>query len=124
MIKYKKSKHKNFIEQLNSLIDYYIKQRLQDIGENRCDFQVYELANGLCVSLSTFRRQCIKHTDRSPSVYIAEYRIEKAKKQLQHGVRSIDVARNLAFTEHKTFCTVFKRYQGETPSQYTQRHCK
>ena len=113
-----------FIEKIDGVIEFYMTQKLIYVDEIRYDIQVYQLAKELFVSVATLRRRCIKYTNKSPRIYLAEYRIEKAKRRLQQGIRSVEVAKLLAFTEHKTFCTVFKRYEKKTPSQYIQRHCK
>jgi hypothetical protein len=37
---------------------------------------------------------------------------------LRQGIKPSVVSNMLAFTEHKTFCAVFKRYQFFTPSEF------
>jgi len=118
MAKFKQKTEVVFIEKFNDVIELCIEQKLKHIDEIRQDIQIYELANELTVSVATLRRWCLVHIQKSPSNYLAEYRIAKAKKLLRQGVRSVDTAKLLAFTEHKTFCTVFKRYENVPPSYY------
>ncbi|MGK2233278.1 MAG: AraC-like DNA-binding protein [Colwellia sp.] len=87
------------------------------IGEERGDIRVTDIADIFKVNVATFRRWCITYVNQSPSQYLANYRIERAKQLLKQGVKPSKVSEMLAFGEHKIFSTTFKRYQGNTPSE-------
>ena len=82
------------------------------------DVQIKDVAQYFGVNSATLRLWCQEHTALSPRQYLAIYRVEQAKNLLQLGVKPAKVSQKLAFTEHKTFSTLFKRYQGGSPSNY------
>ncbi|MBL4941021.1 MAG: helix-turn-helix transcriptional regulator [Colwellia sp.] len=109
-----------FIEQLNKIIDEYIAfsaalTSSQDAEKK--DIRVKYLANTFNVNVATFRRWCKEYTGYAPKNYLDRYRIEKAKHLLRQGIKPSTVSKVLAFSEHKTFSTVFKRYENIVPTQ-------
>ena len=84
----------------------------------RKDLQVMDIAVEFDVSTNTLRRWCKEYTGISARTFLATYRVEKAKSLLKMGYKPSDVADQLAFIDHKTFSTVFKRYSGRNPTSY------
>ncbi|GAA3582263.1 AraC family transcriptional regulator [Snuella lapsa] len=79
--------------------------------------QLAQLSN---LSLSHFKYKFKNEMGYSPTDYILRQKIEKSKEQLCIKTNSVqDVAYNLAFSSSSYFATVFKRYTGITPTQYT-----
>lgn len=120
MAKPKQFTSERFKIKLNEIIERLIadKQTQSNLAEHRSDIRVAEIAILFNVNASTLRRWCVEHVERSPSQYLAEYRIKRAKQLLRHGVKPSEVAEMLAFAEHKIFSTTFKRYQGVSPSYF------
>ena len=99
---------------IEGLIDYH--SRLPELEKK--DIQVAEIAEKLDVSTNTLRRWCQEFSGVSAREFLAIYRVEKAKLLLKSGVKSSDIAHQLAFTEHKTFSALFKRHAHKTPSNF------
>lgn len=109
--------NKQFERRLNRTIDLLIEVKKHLPEEDKTDIRVVEVAKVFKVNVATLRRWCREHVQKSPNQYIAEYRIKKAKDLLRQGVKPAAVSNMLAFTEHKIFCNVFKRYERITPKQ-------
>lgn len=118
MAKPKKFTADEFQRCLNNEIDTLIADKKNKVDSEASDILVEELAQVFKVNVATLRRWCNEHCRKSPGRYVAEYRIEKAITLLVKGLKPSTVTRALAFTEHKTFCTVFKRYKGISPSKF------
>jgi AraC-like DNA-binding protein len=110
--------YEQFEERLNRVIDLLIEEKKCLPEEEVTDISVKEITQAFKVNVATLRRWCMEHVKRSPSRYLAEYRIEKAKHMLRQGIKPSVVSNMLAFTEHKTFCEVFKRCENMSPLQY------
>jgi len=98
-----------FILLLNKKIDENIDINARSNCDEIKDIRICDLANDFNVNVATFRRWCIEYTQLPPKRYLDVYRIGKAEQLLRHGVRSGEVARQLGFAEHKTFCSVINR---------------
>ncbi len=78
--------------------------------------EVAKIAN---LSLSRFKMKFKKQIGIPPAQYIARNKIEKSQKMLASGRYSItEVAMKLDFSSSQYFATVFKRYDGNPPSDY------
>ena len=110
--------YEQFEERLNSAIDLLIEEKKCQPEEDITDISVKEITQVFKVNVATLRRWCREHVQQSPSQYLAGYRIEKAKHLLRQGIKPSAVAEMLAFTEHKTFCEVFRRCENMSPLQY------
>jgi len=117
MAKPKRYLAEEFNAQLDNIIERLIDEKKQQT--ERTDIRIEEIAQHFNVNVATLRRWCQEHTQKSPSQYLAEYRIEKAKHLLRQGVKPSVVSKMLVFTEHKVFCSVFKRLQCMTPSSFS-----
>ncbi len=90
------------------------------LSYDMCDIRVSDMANALNMDVSTLRRLCQKHYGKSPKACIDTMRIAEARKLLLVGERPSTIADKLGFYEHKTFSTLFKKYEGVSPAIYTQ----
>ncbi|MCI8596856.1 MAG: response regulator [Lachnospiraceae bacterium] len=63
-----------------------------------------------------------KSTEYTFSEYLTNYRIEKAKEFLSKGTMSIkEIAYATGFNSQGYFAKIFKKYTGNSPSEYTER---
>lgn len=112
-------------EQLAVLINQTIEQLISEAIEAeeglRSDIRVQDIAQRFCVDVATLRRWCNESFGISPKLYLANYRINKAKTLLKQGVRASITSESLGFTEHKVFSTLFKRHAELSPSDYQLR---
>jgi AraC-like DNA-binding protein len=118
MAKPKRFTTHEFIQQLDLVIDSLIETKQTETELTQTDVQVNDIALAFGVNSATLRRWCHEHTSLSPSKYLAIYRVEQAKCLLRLGVKPAKVSQRLAFTEHKVFSTLFKRYEKVTPSTF------
>lgn len=109
---------KDFELQMNRAIEELIDKNNMLPELEIKDLQVTDIANQFYVTTNTLRRWCKEYTGISAREFLAVYRVERAKSLLQMGYKPSDVAVQLAFTDHKTFSTVFMRYAGTTPANY------
>jgi two-component system, response regulator YesN len=64
-----------------------------------------------------------KETGKNFSTYVAEFRIEKAKKLLARGnVKAYEVALDVGIGDPQYFCRVFKKHTGLSPGDYSRLH--
>lgn len=77
------------------------------------------LANKCNLSLSRFKHLFKEETGIPPSEYIIRKKIEKAQEMMDENKHSIkDIAYDLGFSSPAYFSTVFKQYNGYSPTSY------
>ena len=80
------------------------------------------LAGEIGMSLRNFKRRFRKATGDSPLAYVQRYRIETAKRLLEHTGRSItEIGFQIGYEDLAFFRRIFKRQVGLTPYEYRQR---
>lgn len=102
------------IEEINNEIS-----KRNNVENPAFDIRVAHLAAALHMDASTLRRHCQKHLQISPKDFLDRYRISQAKQRLVSGEKPSQVFSSLGFREHKTFSSLFKRIEGQTPSEYS-----
>jgi len=81
-----------------------------------------ELADRCNLSLSRFKHLFKEETGIPPSEYIIRKKIEKAKEMLEEQKLSIkDIAYDLDFSSPAYFATVFKQYNGYSPTSFINK---
>jgi AraC family transcriptional regulator len=95
-----------------------IDQRLEDGGAPPTLSELAALCN---MSVRHLTRAFRTSRGRSVGSYIAERRIDHAKRLLAMGLRVKSVAYSAGFTAASNFAAAFYRATGETPRQYRQR---
>jgi AraC-like DNA-binding protein len=98
--------------------------RVQAFVEHNHDsvMTVRQLARLAHLSEPRFKSRFKQEVGIPPGEYILRQKIEHAKAHLASNVPSItETAMRFGFSTSHYFATVFKRYNGETPSQYRQR---
>ena len=114
---------KGFELQMNRVIEELIEKRTVLFELERKDVQVTDIAIKFDVTTNTLRRWCKEYMGISVREFLAKHRVERAKILLKMGCKPSGVANQLAFVDHKTFSTTFKRYQRVTPSGYMKSQC-
>ncbi|MEL3906362.1 MAG: AraC family transcriptional regulator [Treponema sp.] len=101
----------------------YLTKALQYIGSHYMqDINIDQLSTSLKIDRTYLYKIIKKYTGTSPKEYITVLRITAAKNMLQYSQYSMtEIAFACGFHDHSSFCKTFKRYEGETPSQYRER---
>jgi len=81
---------------------------------------VREMAKIAGMSEGTFRTLFEKETGVSPNNYSTIQRVREAKLRLQSGMNITDTAFSLGFSSSQYFATVFKKWNGLSPSAYLE----
>lgn len=101
-----------------------VKQEIKSIlKENLAyNWSVSEMADKLYMSRSAFSEKCRKETGYPPMEYLNYLRVQKAKIDLlELDVTITEVALRLGFSSSQYFSSVFKKWEGLTPSQYQRK---
>ncbi|MGF7045599.1 AraC-like DNA-binding protein [Paenibacillus sp. DS2015] len=103
------------IERLKSVLNY-IHQHYSE------PLRLKDLASEINMSEGHFCRFFKQMVQKTPVDYLNHYRTQKACKQLENSDKKIvDIAMDVGFENLSYFITVFKQYQGCTPSQYRKQ---
>ncbi|SDJ26654.1 AraC-type DNA-binding protein [Ferrimonas sediminum] len=81
-----------------------------------------QMAALLGIAERTMRRRLAQHK-LSYRQLLSRHRISQAREMLRQGERVDDIADWLGYSETANFSNAFKRYTGESPTHYRQRHC-
>lgn len=102
-----------------------IGEAIAYIHDNLSEPIQLEQAAACCgLSLSRFKAKFKEETGTTARDYINQVKLERAKRLLESGQSITQVAMDLGFTTPNYFATVFKKYHGETPSQYMSQLSK
>jgi LacI family transcriptional regulator len=78
-----------------------------------------DVARAVATETRTLQRRFRKHLDRPIATEIRRVRLERAKRELAQGTRSVaEIARAVGFGEAMRMYEVFRRELGVTPTQY------
>ncbi len=101
--------------------DADISKALAFIHENvEGVFSVKDVANACFLSESHFKSKFKNTVGLSPLDYIQRKKIEKSKELIQSGQFSLtEIAMQLGFSSSQYFSSVFKKYTGKKPSQFS-----
>lgn len=94
----------------------------QRVVENCMPPTLLELAELCGISVRQLTRSFRVSRGRSIGNYIAEQRLNHAKRMLADGMSIKSVAFSTGFSAPSNFTAAFTRATGETPRQYRQRH--
>ncbi len=72
------------------------------------------------LSLSRFKVKFKEETGTTPRDYINRVKIEEAKRFLKAGKSVTETALDLGFSTSNYFAVLFRKYTGQTPTQYRQ----
>ena len=79
------------------------------------------IAHQLSVSVATLRRR-LEEEATSFRQLINEHRLDEATSLLRKGLSVARVSEQLNYSDIRAFNRAFKRWKGETPAKYAQRH--
>lgn len=102
--------------------NYYVQIALDRLMESYHDkVSIESIAKELGVSASYLSRKFKQVTKRTYLEILNEYRVIQAVKLLGEGrYRVSEVAEKTGFSDYKHFYSVFKKYTGMTPSEYSK----
>ena len=86
------------------------------------NISVRALAQRVAMSVRNFERVFTRETGCTPARYVAQMRVEAARRQLEDTDRSIEqIARNCGFVRADLMRRAFSRSVGTTPGRYRSR---
>ncbi len=104
-----RSQAKSYVEQAIRYIESYYNSNIT----------IKEICNTIYISPCHFQRIFKNATNKTPYQYITEFRVNKSKEKLKDRNISInEIARQCGFLSSGHFSTVFKKIEGQTPSEY------
>jgi len=98
--------------------------RVQEfIAENICgEFIVKQLAQRAGLSTPAFKARFKREVGIPPIDYVLRKKIDHAKPMLRSGRHTVtDVAMHLGFSTSQYFAAVFRRYTGQTPTEFRRQ---
>ncbi len=100
--------------------NYYVDEALKRIKQDYSKrISIESISNELCVSTSYLSRKFRDMTDQTFLDVLNKYRVQKAIELLNEGkYRVYEVSELTGFSEYKHFCNVFKKYTGNTPTEF------
>jgi len=84
--------------------------------------KVEEMAEFMCMSERTFYRKFTASMGMTPSKYVEQAKLKRAKSLIESGQQISLVAADVGFKSEAAFRTRFERYFGLTPSMHKQLH--
>ncbi|WP_022662572.1 GlxA family transcriptional regulator [Paucidesulfovibrio longus] len=94
----------------------------QKLAEQRPASSVGDLADAGGLEPRTLHRRFLARLGLSPQAYLREVRVERAKKLLASGTRSVeDIAGEVGYLDAAGFRRLFKSATGLTPGEYRRR---
>lgn len=101
-------------------INWIVRETYEYIRQHySSDCSLHTLAKAVNVSPNHLQAVFTKNVGMSPSKYLTTIRVEKAKKLLMAGAKSLlEIALETGFCSQSHFTKVFKEQTGKTPSLY------
>lgn len=103
----------------------YFLAELDHVLENIAlekEFTITELCRALATSRTSLHRKVTQYTNKSISIYIREFRLQKAFGKLQNHSSTVStVAYEVGFSDLAYFSKCFKAYYGITPSKILEK---
>lgn len=105
-------KNQRNVDQIRDIMDYVLLHYQENTSQA-------DIAQKFGFSREHFTRYFKKYTGITFREYLVRYRLNEAKKKLTATDETeLKIALEVGFTDIKQFITAFKKYYGETPSQY------
>ena len=82
------------------------------------DYRLDDLGSALSKSTRQAQRHISKTIGKSFSTYLRDFRLEKAREQLEEGKNPSQVANEVGFNSHPYFSRCFKEKYKQSPSEY------
>ncbi|CAH8283564.1 signal transduction histidine kinase [Mariniflexile fucanivorans] len=108
-------KDKEFLEKINTSIDKNMANSA---------FGVEELATDIGMSTSNFFRKLKELTGQAPSVYLRNFRLQKAAELLNanKNLSAADVMFEIGIESKSYYSSSFKKIHGLSPSEFVKKH--
>lgn len=92
-------------------------------ADNDGKLSVDRLADIACLSKRSFIRRFKMATGNTPAEYMQRSNVEKAKRQLENGNKSIEqIIYSLGYNDVQSFRKIFSRYTNQTLKEYRDRY--
>lgn len=115
------SKLADVVENSMSCLDSLTEKAVEIITEQYSDtnLSLTSIAHTLKTNPSYLSRKFSTDMGKGISLFLLEYRIEKAVELITQGNWKLyEVASSVGYTNYETFSRAFKRYKGESPQNY------
>ncbi|MBB1079283.1 helix-turn-helix domain-containing protein [Limosilactobacillus sp. STM2_1] len=110
------------VQQVRPKQNYYVTEAIQNISHHVTTVTVDNLAQAININRSYLTALFKRNLDLTPSEYIRNFRITKARHLLESSDTSIDqVAEQCGYQHLNSFTRVFKQTYGISPRQYRQQ---
>lgn len=97
-----------FLDSLNRILEEHSADK---------DFGISQLCRTILMSRTDLHRKIVRYTGLSTSIYIREFRLQKAKELLRETKLPINqIAYETGFSDHGYFTKCFKKKYGIPPS--------
>ncbi len=107
--KINKPQENSYVEQAIRYIETYYSSNIT----------INEICNTIFVSPCHFQRIFKNATKKTPYQYITEHRVKKSKEKLNdEDIPISEIARLCGFLSSGHFATIFKKNEGQTPTEY------
>lgn len=98
-----------------------IARSLQWTSRNVAEATVADMARSSGLDAVTFRKHFSALMGSSPLQYLTRLRLQQAKERMSRGTSVTEIAHELGFSSSQYFATVFRKYEGFTPSEFRRR---
>ena len=98
-----------------------IDRAIQWTRRNLADATVQGMVDASGLDAGTFRKHFCALMGLSPVQHLVRLRLQSAKEWMARGINVTEVAHGLGFNSSQYFATVFRKYEGFTPSEYRAR---
>ncbi len=98
-----------------------IERAIRRANRNVRETTLADMAQASGLDAATFRKHFCALTGLSPLQYLTRLRLQNAKERMARGTNVTDIAHELGFSSSQYFATVFRKYEGLTPSEFRRR---
>lgn len=107
-------------ERIANKDDYYVKKAINYINENYfTDCKISHIAKEISVNRSYLSTLFKKTMNKSPSQYLIDIRVVRAKELLKNSQLPIkEIGTKVGYTDQLVFSKMFKQHTGFSPQQY------
>lgn len=101
-----------------------IERAIRQASQNVRDATLPDMVQSSGLDAATFRKHFCALTGLSPLQYLTRLRLQNAKERMARGTNVTEIAHELGFSSSQYFATVFRKYEGLTPSEFRRRYQK
>ena len=101
-----------------------IARAIQWAKRNVAEATLQGMADASDLDAATFRKHFSEAVGSSPLQYLTRLRLQRAKEWMACGAHVTEIAHGLGFSSSQYFATVFRKYEGFTPSEFRRRRSR